>query len=177
MDEQVILVDETDVQVGTMEKMEAHQKGILHRAFSIFIFNGQNELLLQQRAKTKYHSGGLWTNTCCSHQREGETNLEAANRRLKEEMGMECDLHYGFSFIYRAEIDNGLTEHELDHVLFGSTNQLPVINHVEVESYQYVTLAALEKDIKSNPKQYTAWLKICLEKVIKYQENKNGHTA
>lgn len=170
MSEQVILVNESDVPVGTMEKLEAHRRGLLHRAFSIFIFNDQKELLLQQRAKDKYHSGGLWTNTCCSHQREGETDMQAATRRLQEEMGMVCELQYGFNFLYKAPIDNGLTEHELDHVFFGKSDQLPVINELEVEDFKYLKLDALQQDIALNPHNYTEWLKICLDEVIKYQQ-------
>jgi isopentenyl-diphosphate delta-isomerase len=123
MKEYVILVDPTDQPVGRMEKMEAHEKGILHRAFSVFLFNEKGETLLQQRASTKYHSPLLWTNTCCSHQRDGESNAQAASRRLREELGIELApdrLNDVFSFVYRAEFDNGLTEHELDHVLVGS---------------------------------------------------------
>ena len=124
----VILVDKTDNPIGEMEKQEAHIKGVLHRAFSIFIFNSKGEVLLQQRAFHKYHSGGLWTNTCCSHPRNGETTIQAANRRLKEEMGMSCALTEEFTFIYKAKLDNDLYEHELDHVLFGTTDLLPQIN-------------------------------------------------
>ncbi|PWS29137.1 isopentenyl-diphosphate delta-isomerase [Pedobacter yonginense] len=166
MTEQVILVDQNDLPIGHMEKMEAHVKGELHRAFSIFIFNFNNELLLQQRALDKYHSGGLWTNTCCSHQRVGESNMDAANRRLFEEMGMRCNLEYGFNFIYKAHFESGLIEHEFDHVFFGISDDLPVINKDEVESYRYVNLASLKLDIDSHPEMYTPWLKICLDKVI-----------
>lgn len=170
MNEQVILVDKNDLPIGQMEKMEAHEKGALHRAFSIFIFNTNNELLLQQRAVSKYHSGGLWTNTCCSHPRVGENNLDAAKRRLLEEMGMVCNLDYIFNFTYRAEFEDGLTEHELDHVFFGISNQLPIINTEEVESYKYVDLAFLKADINVHPELYTPWLKICLDKVISHLE-------
>lgn len=166
MIEQVILVDENDKPIGQMEKMEAHRKGRLHRAFSVFVFNSENELLLQQRSISKYHSGGLWTNTCCSHPRSGESNEAAAKRRLKEEMGMNCLLSYGFNFIYKAEFPDGLIEHELDHVFFGTSDQLPEINKEEVESYRYMNLTLLEEDIKRNPHLYTPWLKICIEKVI-----------
>lgn len=180
MKEEVVLVDENDLQIGQMEKLEAHQKGELHRAFSVFVFNAKNELLLQLRANNKYHSGGLWTNTCCSHQRVGEGNLDAANRRLKEEMGMECNLSYGFSFLYKAGFDNGLTEHELDHVFFGFSDALPEINKDEVEDYRYVSLTALKKEIDARPDAFTKWLKICLDKVSNHLEvasTKNGHTA
>ncbi|WP_231459671.1 isopentenyl-diphosphate Delta-isomerase [Pedobacter sp. Leaf132] len=166
MEEQVILVDVNDLPIGKMAKMEAHEKGILHRAFSVFVFNSRNELLLQQRAKSKYHSSGLWTNTCCSHPRWGESNIDAANRRLKEEMGMECDLRYAFNFIYKSEFEDGLIEHELDHVFFGQSDILPKINTDEVEDYRYMSLSDLQQDILNKPKDYTSWLKICLDKVI-----------
>lgn len=172
MKEDVILVDENDLQIGQMEKLEAHQKGELHRAFSIFIFNGKNELLLQRRAKNKYHSGGLWTNTCCSHPRLGETNLAAANRRLKEEMGMECSLSPVFSFLYKASFDDGLTEHELDHVFFGYSDALPNMNTDEADEYRYVTLKALQKEIDEQPEAFTKWLQICLPKVRDYYNNR-----
>ncbi|WP_316826926.1 isopentenyl-diphosphate Delta-isomerase [Pedobacter miscanthi] len=168
MEEQVILVDGDDVPMGRMDKMEAHEKGLLHRAFSVFIFNSKNELLLQQRALSKYHSGGLWTNTCCSHPRVGETNISAAERRLKEEMGMHCNLDYLFKFTYRAEFADGLTEHEVDHVFFGATDDLPLINHEEVESFKYVNLETLISDIKINPGIYTPWLRICLNEVMEH---------
>lgn len=168
MEEQVILVDGNDLQVGQMEKMEAHQKGLLHRAFSVFIFNSKNELLLQQRAFDKYHSGGLWTNTCCSHPRIGESNLDGANRRLMEEMGMQADLKWVFDFTYRAEFESGLVEHELDHVFFGQSDLLPVINRNEVETFKYVNLEALKDELQLNPQDYTPWLKICLEKVMEH---------
>ena len=168
MEEQVMLVDGNDLQVGQMEKMEAHQKGLLHRAFSVFIFNSKNELLLQQRAFDKYHSGGLWTNTCCSHPRIGESNLDGANRRLMEEMGMQADLKWVFDFTYRAEFESGLVEHELDHVFFGQSDLLPVINRNEVETFKYVNLEALKDELQLNPQDYTPWLKICLEKVMEH---------
>lgn len=180
MEEQVILVDEDDVSTGQMGKMEAHEKGLLHRAFSVFIFNSKNELLLQQRALSKYHSGGLWTNTCCSHPRLGETNMQAAKRRLNEEMGMDCELNYLFKFTYKATFEDGLTEHEVDHVFFGASDELPSINKEEVETFKYVDLEALARDIKINPGIYTPWLRICLDKVMEHvnlSETKNGHTA
>ncbi len=164
MIEQVILVDEQDNEVGLMEKMEAHEKAMLHRAFSVFVFNDKNELMLQQRAKEKYHSPLLWTNTCCSHQRKGEGNLEAGKRRLQEEMGFTCDLKEVFSFVYKAPFDNGLTEHELDHVMVGQFNGEPVVNPDEVEAYKWMTLEAVKKDIEDTPGDYTAWFKIIFEK-------------
>ena len=171
--EQVVLVDQQDNVTGFMEKMEAHQKGLLHRAFSIFIFNSNNELLLQQRALSKYHSGGLWTNTCCSHPRKNETFIDAANRRLKEEMGMSCTLEKAFSFIYKAHLDKGLIEHELDWVFIGKSNKQPKLNPNEVENYKYISLEDLNMDIKQNPGSYTEWLKICLNELNKHIEKVN----
>lgn len=164
MVENVILVDEQDNEVGFMEKIEAHEKAALHRAFSVFVFNDNNELMLQQRAKDKYHSPLLWTNTCCSHQRKGESNIAAGKRRLQEEMGFSCELEEVFSFIYKAPFDNGLTEHELDHVMVGRFNGKPNINPEEVESYKWMTLEAVKEDIAVNPKEYTAWFKIIFDK-------------
>ena len=169
--EKVILVDKNDRQIGLMEKQEAHVKGLLHRAFSIFIFNSNNELLIQKRALQKYHSGGLWTNTCCSHPREKETILEAAHRRLHEEMGMTCKLELKFNFIYKAKLDNNLYEHEFDHVFFGVSNNDPKINNQEVDSYDYKPLAFLKKDIVAHPNKYTEWFKICLREVDKIYQN------
>ncbi len=164
VEEQVILVDEHDNQIGLMPKMEAHEKAQLHRAFSVFVFNEKNELMLQQRAASKYHSPLLWTNTCCSHQRNGETSLEAGARRLQEEMGFVCDLEEVFSFIYKASFENGLTEHELDHVMIGSYNESPVINKEEVEDFKWMSLEAVKEDIAVSPDTYTAWFKIIFEK-------------
>lgn len=161
-EESVILIDEQDHEIGLLEKMEAHRLGLLHRAFSVILFNAKGELLLQQRAAHKYHSPLLWTNTCCSHQRPGESNLAAAARRLKEEMGMEAQLVEAFSFIYKAKLDQGLTEHELDHVLFGYTNQNPVINTDEVEAYKWISMNDLLHDLENSPETYTAWFKILL---------------
>jgi isopentenyl-diphosphate delta-isomerase len=162
----VILVDEQDNDIGVMEKLQAHEQGLLHRAFSIFIFNDKDELLLQQRALSKYHSAGLWTNTCCSHPRPNETIKDAANRRLYEEMGLSCDLKIKTNFIYKTSFDNGLTEHELDYVLLGSTNQNPMINTDEVENYKWISLKDVKMDMISNPNHYTFWFKIALEKVF-----------
>ena len=164
MVEQVVLVDENDNPIGLMEKIEAHEKALLHRAFSVFIFNKKGELMLQQRAASKYHSPLLWTNTCCSHQRDGETNLKAGKRRLQEEMGFVTELNEIFSFIYKAPFDNGLTEHELDHVMVGSFEGSPSINKEEVESYKWMNLDDLKSDIKNNPDIYTAWFKIIFDK-------------
>ncbi len=159
-EEQVVLVDQNDKALGLMPKMEAHEKAILHRAFSVFIFNDKGELLLQQRALHKYHSPGLWTNTCCSHQRDGESNIAAGKRRLTEEMGFVADLKELFWFIYKAPFDNGLTEHELDHVMIGQYNQDPIINTDEVASFSWLSLIEVKKDIKQHPEKYTAWFKI-----------------
>lgn len=163
-EEQVILVDENDRQIGVMPKLEAHQKAVLHRAFSVFIFNDKNELMLQQRAMKKYHSPGLWTNTCCSHQREGESNIEAGKRRLEEEMGFVTDLKESISFIYKAPFDNGLTEHEYDHVLIGHYNDEPKINEGEVANWKWMALDDVNKDLKTHPEHYTAWFKIIFDK-------------
>ena len=162
-EEQVILVNEKDEKIGLMAKMEAHEKALLHRAFSVFIFNDKNELMLQQRAAHKYHSPLLWTNTCCSHQRDGETNVEAGKRRLQEEMGFVCDIKEVTSFIYKAPFDNGLTEHELDHILVGNFNDRPIINNDEVESFKWMTLEAVKIDMVKNSKIYTEWFKIIFD--------------
>lgn len=170
VEEQVILVAEDDTPIGLMPKMEAHEKAVLHRAFSVFILNDKKELMLQQRAAHKYHSPLLWTNTCCSHQREGETNIEAGTRRLREEMGFEADLKELFWFIYKAPFDNGLTEHELDHVLIGYYNQAPVINEEEVAAYKWMSLEAVQEDMVQNPEDYTVWFKIIFDKFYHYLE-------
>jgi isopentenyl-diphosphate delta-isomerase len=164
MEEQVILVDENDNQLGLMPKMEAHEKAVLHRAFSVFIFNKKGELMLQQRAAHKYHSPLLWTNTCCSHQRNGESNLEAGKRRLQEEMGFTADLKEVFSFTYKAPFDNGLTEHELDHVMVGYYEDTPNINKEEVEDFKWMLLEDVKSDMVKNPSEYTEWFKIIFEK-------------
>ena len=156
MEEQVILVNEKDEPIGLMGKMEAHEKGLLHRAFSVFIFNSKQEVLLQQRAACKYHSPNLWTNTCCSHPRAGETNQQAGERRLQEEMGLQVPLQEVFSFIYKAPFDNGLTEHEYDHVLIGYSDAQPQINPEEVASWKWLSLEAIKEDILQAPERYTA---------------------
>jgi len=166
VNEFVVLVDEKDNDIGVMEKLQAHKEGLLHRAFSVFIFNDKNELLMQQRALSKYHSAGLWTNTCCSHPRPNETVKDAANRRLFEEMGMSCSLTIKTNFIYKTNFDNGLTEHELDYILVGSTNQNPIINKDEVESFKWQTLDNLKKDVVLNPNNYTSWFKIAIENIF-----------
>ena len=147
-EENVILVNTNDEQIGLMPKMEAHEKAVLHRAFSVFVLNEKNEIMLQQRASHKYHSPLLWTNTCCSHQRDGETNLQAGNRRLQEEMGFETELKELFHFIYKAPFDNGLTEHELDHVMIGYYNGEPKINPEEVENWKWMGIEEVQKDMQ-----------------------------
>jgi isopentenyl-diphosphate delta-isomerase len=171
MIEKVILVDKNDNELGTMEKQEAHVKGLLHRAFSVFIFNDKNELLLQRRAVKKYHSGGLWTNTCCSHPRQNEKTEDAAKRRLLEEMGMRSTLKKQFDFVYKAKLDNNLYEHEFDHVFFGFTNDLPIINPEEVEEYTYKTLEDIGNEMKAIPDKYTEWFKICFREVVNSHRN------
>lgn len=166
--EYVILVDTANRELGTMEKMEAHEKAILHRAFSVFIFNDRGELMLQQRAAHKYHSPLLWTNTCCSHQRQGESNIEAGKRRLREEMGFEVDLDEKFHFVYKAEFDNGLTEHELDHVMVGYYNGEPTINPEEVASWKWINMEVLQQDMQDHPQDYTAWFKIIFDRFVEF---------
>ncbi len=170
VEELVVLVDENNLQLGLMPKLEAHEKGILHRAFSVFVFNDKKELMLQQRAAHKYHSPLLWTNTCCSHQRESETNVEAGKRRLFEEMGFVVDLEEVFSFIYKAPFDNGLTEHELDFVLVGYYNGAPILNKEEVENWKWISILDVKKDIAVNPEQYTEWFKIIFDEFDHYLE-------
>ena len=165
--ENVILVDDNDIVQGTMEKMQAHLTGSLHRAISVFIFNSRGEFLLQQRALEKYHSAGKWSNTSCSHPRPGESNIDAAHRRLKEEMGLSCELKPWFNFTYHAEFENGLTEHEYDHVFIGTSNALPHPDPLEVASFKYIGKEELEADIHQNPEQYTVWFKLCLDHINK----------
>lgn len=167
-EEQVILVNEHDQEIGLMPKMEAHEKAVLHRAFSVFIFNSKNELMLQQRASHKYHSPDLWTNTCCSHQRHGESNIEAGKRRLYEEMGFVTELEEKTSFIYKAPFDNGLTEHELDHIMVGYFDDAPNLNQEEVKDWKWMSLEAIKNDITINPCSYTAWFKIIFDKFYNY---------
>ena len=166
--EEVILVNEQDQQIGIMEKMAAHIVPRLHRAFSIFIFNSKGELLLQQRALTKYHSPGLWTNTCCSHPKNGETLEQATARRLMEEMGMRCEMHEVFTFIYKAPVGLGLTEHEFDHVWFGRSDDTPVINTEEVAAFKYMSLDDIAEDLQARPELYTEWFKISFEAVRRH---------
>ena len=166
--ENVILVDEKDNQVGLMPKLEAHQKGLLHRAFSVFIFNSDYKLLLQKRASSKYHSGGLWTNPCCSHPRDGEDIIDAANRRLNEEMGIKTSLRKVFDFIYTAELDNNLIENEFDHVLYGVYDIDPILNKEEAEDFKWIDMETLKNDIENNTDQYTVWFKIAFDYFYNY---------
>ena len=170
-EEQVILVNEKDEPIGLMNKMEAHEKAVLHRAFSVFVLNDKNEVMLQQRAHHKYHSPLLWTNTCCSHQRAGETNLQAGKRRLFEEMGFQVELKELFHFIYKAPFDNGLTEHELDHVMIGYSNEVPSINPEEVESWKWMKIEDIKDDMIQNPALYTIWFKIIFDEFYHYLED------
>lgn len=171
MEEQVILVNEQDEPIGLMNKLEAHEKAVLHRAFSVFILNDRKEIMLQQRATHKYHSPLLWTNTCCSHQRSGETNIGAGTRRLQEEMGFTAELKELFHFIYKAPFDNGLTEHELDHVMIGYYNGVPHINTEEVENWKWMTIEAVRQDMIENPGIYTVWFKIIFDEFYHYLED------
>ena len=170
-EEEVILVNEFDEQIGLMPKLEAHEKAVLHRAFSVFILNENNEIMLQQRAHQKYHSPLLWTNTCCSHQRNGETNIEAGSRRLFEEMGFKVELKELFHFIYKAPFDNGLTEHELDHVMIGYFNGNPVKNPDEVEDWKWMKIQDVKEDMVQNPEIYTVWFKIIFDEFYHYIED------
>lgn len=166
METQVILVNEQDEATGVMEKMEAHRKGVLHRAFSVFIMNDNGEMLLQQRALDKYHSGGLWTNTCCSHPLPGETVEAAAHRRLFEEMGFDCALTSLFAFTYRTEFDNGLIEHEYDHVLVGTYNSIVNPDPREVNAWRYTSPAIISRQLQEQPAQFTSWFQLAFPKLI-----------
>jgi isopentenyl-diphosphate delta-isomerase len=163
--EKVILVDENDNATGEAEKMQAHIDGLLHRAFSIFIFNTDGEILLQQRALSKYHSGGLWTNTCCSHPAPGEETIDGAYRRLQEEMGFIAPLEKIFDFLYKAEFGNGLTEYEFDHVFAGEYNGSINFNKAEVMDFQFKSIQSIEEELQNNPGKYSAWFKIAFPKV------------
>lgn len=161
--EYVVLVDEHDNQVGTMEKLLAHQQGLLHRAISVFIFNDSRQLLLQRRALGKYHSGGLWTNTCCSHPKPGEDAGDAASRRLFEEMGIVADIQSEFTFLYRTTFENGLTEHELDHVFSGTSNDVPQPDTDEVMDWKYLSMDTIIKEIEEHPEQFSYWFKLIVK--------------
>lgn len=167
-EEKVVLVNANDEPIGLMPKLEAHEKGVLHRAFSVFIFNSKNELMLQQRALDKYHSPGLWTNTCCSHQRENESNITAGKRRLQEEMGFVTELKETVSFVYKAPFDNGLTEHEFDHVMVGTYEGTPILNKDEAEDWKWMPLEDVKNDVQNNPDNYTAWFKIIFQKFYQH---------
>jgi isopentenyl-diphosphate delta-isomerase len=169
-EEQVILVNEHDEPIGLMPKLEAHEKAALHRAFSVFILNSKNEVMLQQRAAQKYHSPLLWTNTTCSHQRAGESNIDAGSRRLMEEMGFTTPLKELFSFIYKAPFENGLTEHELDHVMIGYYNEAPQINREEAENWKWMDIEAVRQDMQEHPELYTIWFRIIFEKFYHFLE-------
>lgn len=163
MEEQVVLISENDEVLGLMEKMQAHENGILHRAFSVFLFNDKGEMLLQKRAADKYHSPNQWTNACCSHPRSGETYMEAANRRLKEELGIETELTPKFHFIYKADVGGNLWEHELDHVFIGNYQEDFDLNKDEVAEIRYISMEDLDREIRENPENFTEWFKIILE--------------
>jgi len=170
--EQVILVDKDDCEIGVMEKMEAHKQSVLHRAFSVFLFNPQGKMLLQQRALTKYHSAGLWTNTCCSHPRPGETLENAVARRLMEEMGITTKVSKAFDFIYHAELPDNLNEYEFDHVFIGNYDDEVRPNHLEVANFVYQSIEEVEANLQSHPEKYTVWFKIAFPKVVAwYQSN------
>jgi isopentenyl-diphosphate delta-isomerase len=171
IDSFIIKVDENDQELGKIEKMQAHEMGVLHRAFSVFIFNSKGELMLQQRATSKYHSGGLWTNTCCSHPEFGENLEDAIDRRLMQEMGLKCETKKVFQFIYRAELDKNLIEHELDHVFFGKSDDLPKLNLEEASNWKYIQMDDLNNEINEFPDRFTVWLQICFGRV--FEEYKN----
>lgn len=170
VNEVLILVDNNDIEIGFLDKATVHQRGVLHRAFSVFIFNSMGSLMLQRRAMNKYHSPGLWSNTCCSHPRRGEETKAACSRRLVEEMGLKCTVNFAFSFTYRARFENGLTEHEFDHVYFGFTDQSPAPDPEEVMDWKYISIQELQQEILVSPDNYTEWLKICFPKVVEHLE-------
>lgn len=170
MKEMIILVDKNDIEVGSIEKMEAHVKGKLHRAFSVFIFNSKGEMMLQRRALNKYHSGGLWTNTCCSHPNAGENLNDAVHRRLQQEMGFDCDVKEIKSFLYHAELDHELIEHELDHIFIGFYDKEPNINKEEVDDWKWTSYEDVVKELKHAPEKFTYWFKIAMLEIITTQE-------
>lgn len=164
-EEHVILVDGQDKELGTMEKMQAHREGRLHRAVSVLIFNSKKECLLQKRASFKYHSAGLWSNACCSHPRKGESTVDAARRRLYEEMGIRCELQKMYDFVYRAELGNGLTEHELDHVFAGISDDVPLPDPMEVSDWKYMSVQNIKQQIRENPAQFTEWFRLIIDQL------------
>ena len=172
--DEVILVDENDSQIGTAEKIEAHRTGKLHRAFSVFIFNASGAMLLQKRAKTKYHSGGLWSNACCSHPNPGESTEAAAHRRLKEELGFDCPLVEVYQFVYRTKLAGGLSENEYDHVLIGISSIEPTVDPAEVDDWKWIDPVSLREDMRRNPGEYTYWLRISLDDVLAKIGDKQG---
>ncbi len=176
-EELVVLVDEQDRELGAMEKLAAHRTGALHRAFSVFIFNSEGDLMLQQRASGKYHSGGLWTNTCCSHPRLNESVATAAQRRLKEEMGLSVPLNAMFSFIYHADVGNGLIEHELDHVLFGHSDETPLPSADEVQDWRFVDIGTLDRELTAFPERFTVWLRDCWPRVKSSMQEQRSKLA
>jgi isopentenyl-diphosphate delta-isomerase len=165
----VILTDEFDNVTGAEEKIKAHKEGLLHRAISVIIMNSKNEMLIHKRAKEKYHSPGLWTNACCTHPLPGEDTKNAAVRRLNEEMGLKTDLEFLFKFKYFVEFDNGLTEHEIDHVFVGYSDDIPKLNKDEAEDYKYAKLNTLREEIKNDPILFTEWFKIIADKLKDYE--------
>lgn len=166
MEDLVVLVDENDREIGVEGKLAAHRSGKLHRAISVFVFDRDNRLLLQQRASIKYHSGSLWSNTCCTHPRPAESNIDAASRRLREEMGVACELSQAFSFVYRAAFPNKLIEHEYDHVFFGRYDGAPVPDRNEADDWQWMSLPRLTADVRRNPALYSFWLTVALDRVV-----------
>lgn len=177
MQQQVIIVTDKDEPTGVAGKMEAHEKGLLHRAFSVFIFNCRGEMLLQQRALHKYHSGGLWTNACCSHPEPGEATEAAALRRLQEEMGFTTPLEKLFDFVYRAALDNGLTEHEFDHVFTGEYDGGIKFSEEEVMDYRYQNMPDIARSLKDDPDRYTAWFRLAFPKIESWWKKAYGHKA
>lgn len=174
---EVVLVNERDEPIGTMEKMAAHRNATLHRAFSVFIFNDRGDMLLQQRALSKYHSGGLWTNACCSHPLPGEDILEAAGRRLAEEMGFSVELKKAFDFTYKSEFDNGLTEFEFDHVFVGEYNNLVTPDKEEVNDYCFKSLEEIRSSLLLNGNKYTSWFHIAFPMVEKWMTKHHNHVV
>lgn len=165
--EEVVLVDNLDNEIGRMEKIQAHREGILHRAFSILIFNSNGDWLIHKRAREKYHSPGLWTNSCCSHPKPNENLLDACHRRLYEEIGLQADLSFVYSFIYKTNFENGLMEHELDHVFTGVTDDVPLLNPNEVEEFKFIDSDTLSNEITLNPEHYTVWFRLIFEHIQK----------